>query len=149
MRKIAFYLLSLGLVAVACDSASSKIKDSNSDDSMTAVVDAQGTPVMTFEEEMFDFGTIEEGVVAEHIFKFKNTGDAPLIISSAQGSCGCTVPEYPRTPIAPGAEGEIKVSFNSAGRSGRQDKQVTINANTVPNTVVIKITSEVTPKAQQ
>ena len=149
MKKVTYSLLALAILAgvVACDSATSKIKEENQ--MATDAVVAQGTPVGTFEEEFHDFGTIDEGVVAEHVFKFKNTGDAPLVISSAQGSCGCTVPEYPRTPITPGGEGEIKVSFNSAGRTGQQDKQVTINWNAVPNTHVLKITSVVNPKAAE
>ena len=86
-----------------------------------------------FEEEVFDFGDIMEGDVIEHVFKFKNVGKNPLIISHAQGSCGCTVPEWPHEPIAPGGASEIKVKFNSKGKQGEQDKTVTISANTIPN----------------
>jgi hypothetical protein len=65
-------------------------------------------------------------------FKFKNTGDKPLIISNAQGSCGCTVPDYPKEPVAPGASAEIKVKFNSKGKKGQETKFVTLTANTDP-----------------
>ena len=68
-------------------------------------------PAFAFAEEEFDFGTINEGDVVEHVFKFTNTSDKPLTISNARGSCGCTVPEWPREPIAPGEDGEIKVKF--------------------------------------
>jgi hypothetical protein len=103
-------------------------------------------PVFEFAEEEFDFGLIEEGEVVIHDFKFTNTGDVPLVISAAQGSCGCTVPDYPRTPIAPGAEGVINVSFDSNKRGGKQEKTVTLTANTVPNVHVLKITANVNPK---
>lgn len=98
-----------------------------------------------FEEEVFDFGDIVEGDVVEHLFKFKNTGKNPLIISHAQGSCGCTVPDWPQDPIVPGEEGEIKVKFNSKGKQGEQDKTVTISANTIPNKTTIRIVGGVEP----
>jgi len=78
-----------------------------------------------------------------YTFNFTNEGEGPLIISNAQGSCGCTVPQWPRQPIAPGATGEIKVSFNSSGRAGKQDKRVTLTTNAVPQTKVLNITSTV------
>lgn len=96
-----------------------------------------------FEEEVFDFGSIVEGESVEHVFKFKNTGKNPLIINLAQGSCGCTVPEWPRDPILPGKGGEIKVKFNSKGKQGEQDKSVTISANTIPNKTKIYVVGNV------
>lgn len=96
-----------------------------------------------FEEEVFDFGDIVEGDVVEHVFAFKNTGNSPLTISKATGSCGCTVPDWPREPIAPGQSGEIKVKFNSKGKEGEQDKRVTIQANTIPNNTEIRIVGAV------
>jgi len=89
-------------------------------------------PIMEFEEVMFDFGTITQGEKVNFVYKFTNTGDADLIISSAKGSCGCTVPDWPKQPIAPGASGEIKVVFNSDGKKDNQHKDVSINANTQP-----------------
>lgn len=89
-------------------------------------------PVMEFEEVMFDFGTITQGEKVNFVYKFKNTGDADLIISSAKGSCGCTVPDWPKQPIPPGGSGEIKVVFNSDGKKDNQHKDVSINANTQP-----------------
>lgn len=108
-----------------------------------SVVDTDGTPVFSFDKESHDFGQIEQGTKAETVFKFTNTGDAPLIITSAKGSCGCTVPDWPNEPIAPGETSEIAVSFDSNGRQGKQQKSVTITANTTPNTKVLTITSEV------
>ncbi|GCD77977.1 hypothetical protein JCM31826_14590 [Thermaurantimonas aggregans] len=143
-----FFLLSLAIsTAISCDSASSKIKKSGT--VTTDVVTADDQPVFQFESEEHDFGIIEEGTVVTHEFVFTNAGKAPLVITSAQGSCGCTVPEYPRDPVMPGKKGVIKVSFDSSNRAGRQDKTVTLIANTVPNTKILKITSEVVSKKPQ
>ena len=107
------------------------------------ITDKPGVPKFDFEEITFDLGTIESGESVTHEFKFKNSGDKDLIISQAKGSCGCTQPEYPKDPIAPGDEGVIKVTFNSAGISGQISKNVTLIANTTPNTKVLTITGEV------
>ena len=100
-------------------------------------------PQITFAEESFDFGKIKQGDVVDHQFKFKNTGKSDLIITSASGSCGCTVPDWPKNPIPPGEEGKIDVQFNSAGKSGMQRVTVTLVANTIPNTKVLTVTGEV------
>src|SRR5882724_6251948 len=79
-----------------------------------------------FEEEEFNFKSINQGEVVNHNFTFTNTGKEPIVISNAVGSCGCTVPTWPKEPIAPGAKADIKVTFNSAGKMGMQDKTVTL-----------------------
>lgn len=96
-----------------------------------------------FKENVFDFGTLTAGEKASHVFKFKNTSNNPLIISNAQGSCGCTVPKWPREPIAPGGEGEIQVEFDSKGKSGPQAQSVTLTANTLPGQTRLDIKAEV------
>ncbi|MEQ8324308.1 MAG: DUF1573 domain-containing protein [Vicingaceae bacterium] len=100
-------------------------------------------PAMAFDEESFDFGDISQGEKVEHSFIFENTGEADLIISSATGSCGCTVPSYPKEPIKPGQKSEILVVFDSNGKQGAQHKRVTIMANTNPNQTVIAIMANV------
>lgn len=100
-------------------------------------------PAFEFEETNFDFGTITAGASVTHEFKFRNSGDADLLIAEAKGSCGCTIPEYPKTPIAPGDEGVIKVTFNSAGIAGQVAKTITILANTIPSTKVLTISGEI------
>jgi hypothetical protein len=89
-----------------------------------------------FKELEFDYGTIMEGEKVTHDYVFTNTGNEPLIISNAKGSCGCTVPQWPKDPIAPGATGEIKVQFDSKGKGkvggNSQSKRVTLTANTDP-----------------
>lgn len=98
----------------------------------TEAVPSGPTTVMTFDETTFDFGTVAEGEKVSHTYKFKNTGDEPLILQNAKGSCGCTVPQWPREPIAPGATGEVVVEFNSQGKAGDRNQKVTITANTNP-----------------
>lgn len=106
-------------------------------------VDPATATEMTFEKKQFDFGVVQEGDVVEHVYKFKNSGDKPLSIKNAKGSCGCTVPEWPKAPIAPGETGEINVRFDSNKKPGRQSKTVTITANTVPAQTVLTIQGEV------
>jgi hypothetical protein len=90
-------------------------------------------------ETEFDFGTVSEGEVVEHVFKYKNTGEAPVILSQVSASCGCTTPDYTKEPVLPGQEGEIKVSFNSLGQVGKQQKIVTIKSNAENNITTVQI----------
>lgn len=96
-----------------------------------------------FDEPEFDFGDINSGDIVTHIFKFKNTGDAPLIIESATASCGCTVPKWPKEPIPPGEESEIEVKYDSKNKAGIQQKTITIRANTQPNVTRLIIKANV------
>jgi len=91
----------------------------------------------SFEALEYDFGTIKQGESSTHEFKFTNTGNEPLVITRADGSCGCTVPEYPKEPIMKGQTASIKVTFNSAGKMGIQDKTVTITSNAKQNPMVL------------
>ncbi len=92
-----------------------------------------------FAEEEYNFGTIKQGESVTHEFKFTNNGTEPLIISKAEGSCGCTVPTYPQQPILKGQSGIIKVTFNSTGKMGIQDKTVTLTSNAIQNPYIIHI----------
>jgi hypothetical protein len=109
-----------------------------------APADMKNAAEMTFEVEEYNFGTIKQGESVTREFSFTNTGKEPLIIASAQGTCGCTVPQYPKEPIAPKAKNSIKVTFNSAGKMGMQDKTVTItsNAKNSPKVLHLKGTVE-------
>ncbi|MEO1052906.1 MAG: DUF1573 domain-containing protein [Bacteroidota bacterium] len=102
-------------------------------------------PEFEFAQTAHDFGEINEGDVVEHIFTFTNTGDAPLIIQNATGSCGCTVPEWSKEPIPIGGTGEIKAVFNSKGKPNTQNKTVTVTANTWPETTRLSIKAFVNP----
>lgn len=109
----------------------------------TAEGDVEGAPVMTFEKDVHDFGKIIQGEKVSYSFKFTNSGASDLLITDAKGSCGCTVPEYPKNPVKPGATGVIDVVFDSTGKSGQQNKKVTITANTVPGTVTLAINGNI------
>lgn len=101
------------------------------------------SPVMKFVEEEFSFGTIKQGDKVEHAFEFVNMGNQPLIISEAHGSCGCTVPEFPKQPLKKGEKGVIKVTFNSAGKQGMQDKTITITSNASDSPKVLHVKGNV------
>ena len=98
-------------------------------ESVTESIDPN-TPEMTFESETIDYGTLDQGADGVRMFKFKNTGKSPLIISEVKGQCGCTtLPDgFPKEPIRPGASGTIKVKYDTQ-RTGSFDKKVTITSN--------------------
>ena len=102
--------------------------------------------VMTFAKSNHDFGNINQGDKVATEFEFTNTGKYDLTIYEAKGSCGCTIPEYPKTPIKPGEKGVIKVQFNSAGKSGKQNKSVFIDASTEKGSETLKITANINEK---
>ena len=121
------------------------------------VLFAQSTPaatkvngaVLTLDKKSHDFGTIYQGDVVEEVFTFTNTGTEPLIITDARGTCGCTTPKWSHDPVPPGAKGQITIGFNSAGKSGRQDKVVTITSNAVnADGSKISFTVQVAPPKQ-
>ncbi|MGC6470150.1 MAG: DUF1573 domain-containing protein [Flavobacteriales bacterium] len=155
------FFLSVALVFFACDDMAKNVNEKQSvsiqdkveqkslstnlvmnSNSANGISKVLG-PQFSFEKDVHDFGQLIDGEKVAYSFKFTNSGDAPLIISSAKGSCGCTVPNWPKDPIAPGESGTIDVSFNSSGRTGKQNKAVTLTANTNPSRKVINITSEV------
>lgn len=100
---------------------------------------------LDFLEKEFEFGVVDEGDKVNHTFTFKNTGKVPLTITNARGSCGCTVPDWPKEPIAVGDSGEIKVVFNTKGKRNKQTKTVTLTSNTYPVNTVLTLKGEVTP----
>lgn len=119
--------------------ASDKVKAENVEAATER--DAQETvyPEMSFDETEYDFGNIAKGTPVEHVFTFTNTGKAPLVITNASSSCGCTVPTYPKNEtIAPGEKGEMTVKFNGSGK-GQVTKTVTVSSNTEKGKDQIKI----------
>ncbi len=131
-------LLLIALITNACSS-------SNSIEGK-ATVDKATAPVMTFAKESHDFGQVNEGDKVVFDFFFTNTGKSALIISSATATCGCTVPEYPKQPLAPGKTGIIHVVFNSAGKSGMQNKIITLTTNTFKGNEELHLVGNVKPK---
>jgi len=136
MKKLLIGALSLSLLA-ACAGNTTSTTAAN------AAVTPANAPKIKFDNDAFDFGKLKKGDKVSHEYKFVNTGKSPLIISDSYASCGCTKPEWPHTPITPGGSGIIKVTFDSAGKSGLMDKQITIVANTVPATSVVHLVGEV------
>jgi hypothetical protein len=106
-------------------------------------------PVFSTESTVFDFGRVNEGEIVNHIFKFTNTGQSPLVIDKATASCGCTVPEWPKHPIGVGETGEIKVRFDTKGKPNQQIKTISIMANTEPTLTRLRIKGFVAPKNQE
>lgn len=142
--KSLFYLVLASIIFTACSNDSEVSTDIVSNPN-TASENPQNLdlPVMKFEQELFEFGQITQGEKVNFNFKFQNTGQSDLVITSAKGSCGCTVPKWPKHPIAPGESAEINVVFNSDGKSGKQHKTVEIIANTQPSNNVVAISGEV------
>lgn len=142
-------LVAISLIFTACgdSNAAKKVNDANVETSAAdAAKAASAAPVMSFDKVMHDFGTIAEGERVQTVFSFTNTGKSDLIIVDARGSCGCTVPSYPKnTPIVPGGTGEITVSFDSNNKPNMQQKTVTISANTESGREMLRIKAMVSP----
>jgi hypothetical protein len=98
---------------------------------------------MQFYETKHSFGSVTIGRVLTHTFRYKNTGSFPLLICKADVSCGCTVPRFPDDPIAPGMDGEFTVEFNTAGKSGFQQKNIIVHSNSLPEAVSISVEADV------
>lgn len=128
MRKLGFLLTLVALMAVS------------------AVQAQVESPVITITENSIDFGDLAQGDKVSHTFKLKNTGVAPLIISNVAATCGCTVPSWPKEPIAPGQSAEIQVSFNSTGKVGKQNSIVRIYSNATEPIEKVSLISNVIVK---
>ena len=141
IQSTKLFLLGIFCLTISCSNSTKK----NNNIQNPSVVSSE-SPIMTFDKNVHDFGTINEGETVSTLFKFTNTGKSDLIVVDARGSCGCTVPEYPKNvPIPPGGSGELLVSFNSSGNPNMQQKTVTISANTDSGRETVRIMAMVTP----
>ena len=122
----------------------SAFQQNSTDPSQQADFDPKTTQIL-FTENSFDFGKINEGDVVNTFFEFKNVGTQDLVIKNCTGSCGCTVAEWPKDPIKPGAKGKIKIQFSSAGKRYKQKKTVTVVANTDPSNQLLYIYADIIP----
>ena len=113
----------------------------------TQVQAQESGPVITFKESSKDFGDITQGQQVAHTFVLTNTGKQPLIISNVAATCGCTVPSWPKEPVAPGKSAEIKVSFNSTGKVGKQNSVVRIYSNASEPIEKVSLISNVLTKS--
>jgi Protein of unknown function (DUF1573) len=149
-------LFALSIVVFATSCGNGKKDDSTiSTDVINVPSTATGKPAVpgsapeiTFNETKHDFGRITQGEKVSYSFVFKNTGGSDLVISSAQGSCGCTVPTYPKGPVKAGEVSKIDVVFNSEGKSGLVEKTVTLVTNCNPSTRVITINATINVKEE-
>ncbi len=141
--------LVLGMLVSGCQSKSEKGKLNADDVDLPVHADGQSDPkalpIMEFDKTLHNFGNIKAGEKVSYSFRFVNRGRRDLIIQNASGSCGCTIPDFPKEPISPGKDGFIRVLFNSEGKNGVQEKQVTVLANTLPNTNEIRIKANIIP----
>ncbi|OGX90918.1 DUF1573 domain-containing protein [Hymenobacter coccineus] len=129
-------LLALSLTAAGFTAQAQTMKPA------TAAAKTAG-PAITFEESKYDFGSVAQGGMVDHTFKFKNTGNQPLIISNIGVSCGCTVPEYSKAPVMPGKTGTLSAHFNSAGKMGMQNKVLTIESNATAGPATVSLVGDV------
>jgi major membrane immunogen (membrane-anchored lipoprotein) len=143
MKKITIILscVSSLLLSVSCNNNSTEQKEPSSNE--INVGNKDELPIIDFEEMEHDFGKIVQGEKVKYDFKFTNVGKGNLIISSAAASCGCTVADFPKEPIPPGKYGKISVEFNSEGKSGYVEKTITVVTNCEPNTIILKIKTDI------
>ncbi len=156
MKNTCFLLFVAALAWVSCKNDSTGVQQVGEGGTNSEMINNPATAGMptdtnqlariTFEESEYDFGTVKEGEVVKHTFKFTNTGKVPLTILKARSSCGCTVPEWPEEPIPPGGTGEIFARFNTEGKTERQKKAITVTANTYPNETRVILMGEVIPE---
>jgi hypothetical protein len=151
-----FFTLLVSGLFVSCRSSSDKNgQETLSSDIVNNPNTASGhgdkgtLPVITFVEMEHDFGKLLQGENVSYTFKFKNTGKSDLLIAEVSTSCGCTVPSFPKSPVKPGEEGSIRVTFASKGQKGFQSKNILVVSNTQPNTVVLRIKAQVVSAGDQ
>ncbi|MCR5065062.1 MAG: DUF1573 domain-containing protein [Bacteroidales bacterium] len=143
--RILFASIIMSMVLVSCHNGDKAIdtdiiKNPNSAEGYN---EGEKMPKIVFETDMHDFGQLMAGEVISYSFKFTNTGNADLVISGCDASCGCTVADYPRERIAPGKNGYITVSFKSQGMSGHQMKEIIVASNAQPARTRLTITATV------
>lgn len=121
------------LIIASCENkkASDLYSDAEKQEQAAAIIDPATAPVLKFESDNYDFGNLPAAAKVDHYFRFTNTGKTPLVIKDAKGSCGCTVPVFPKHPIAVGATDSIKITYDAGSQTGKQHKTVTLTTNTV------------------
>ena len=135
-------------VALACkkENPVDKVKKENVEKAQALKATFKGHPEISFDKEVFEFGTVNEGDVVEHKFIITNTGESDLIIADAKASCGCTVPTWPKEAIKPGASAPLEIKFNTLGKKNKQSKTVTLTTNTVNGKETVRVSGMVIPK---
>jgi hypothetical protein len=144
MKRYIFALIVL-LGLFSCESKDNKINAGlvNNPISADGIIKGASVPEIKFEKTEHDFGKILQGEQVSCTFKFKNVGNAPLIITSIEKTCGCTSPEYSSQPIQPGEDGKITIVYDSKGHKGFQNKRLVVKANTNPSETILRIKAQV------
>ncbi len=153
MKKIFFasVLALTALVVVSCKDGNAAAKVNNDNLVKAKERDQKSSKeaaVIEFDKTVFDFGTAAEGTIVDVEFEVTNAGETDLVISKATPSCGCTVPEWPRKPIKPGATEKVVAKFNTSGKPGFANKSITLFTNSAKGREVLTIKGTVTPKAK-
>jgi len=145
IRKSVALFAMAALVLASCkkENAALTIDDATAKKAELAHAESGKVPMIKFESTEHDFGDINAGVKVEHTYKFTNSGTGDLVISDAKASCGCTVPDYTKEPVAPGGSGIVHVVFDSTGKSGNVSKTVTLTLNTEKGTEVVNFKANI------
>ncbi len=142
MKKLILSLCALGMVTLSCkENAASKINSENLAIAAERDANIGDLPVISFDKTEHDFGTIENGTPVETVFKYTNTGNAMLVVSKINTTCGCTVPSNFTRQVAPGDTGEFTVKFNGKGNGNKVSKTLTMVTNTKEGNEKVKITA--------
>jgi hypothetical protein len=153
MKKniILFALLITTTCLVSCTNgnASTKVNKENLDNAKYRDTEIEkGVATISLDKREYDFGSVNEGDIVETVFKVTNSGDTDLVITDAKVTCGCTVPVWPKEAIKPGETKDVKVRFNTSGKSNRQQKNITLITNTLSGREILTLKGMVTPKAK-
>lgn len=153
MKRLAILIITaLAFTFTSCKNGGNATKKINTENLEKASNrDAEikkGTASIKFDKSVYDFGTVNEGDIVETTFELTNNGKTDLVITNAQGSCGCTVPTWPKKPIKPGEIAKIDVRFNTSGKPNKQSKTVTLTTNTESGREVLTIKGSVIPKSK-
>jgi len=145
MKKL-FIVLVIGIILAACQTADKKpVAPVTQEQKDIAIIDsANFTSIEWLDSTYKDLGKIKEGEKVQVAFHFKNTGTKNLIIADVTAGCGCTIPEKPERPYAPGEEGVIKATFDSSDKNGEVNKQIYVKANTNPGDITLNFRAEIT-----
>jgi len=145
----AFLVTTTFVISCGNGNASTKVNKNNLDTAKsrdTAI--KKGVATISLDKIAYDFGTVNEGDIVETVFKVTNSGETDLVITDAKVTCGCTVPVWPKEAIKPGETKEVKVRFNTSGKSNRQQKNITLITNTLSGREILTLKGMVTPKAK-
>ena len=153
MKKniILFALLITTTCLVSCTNgnASTKVNKENLDNAKYRDTEIEkGVATISLDKREYDFGSVNEGDIVETVFKVTNSSDTDLVITDAKVTCGCTVPVWPKEAIKPGETKDVKVRFNTSGKSNRQQKNITLITNTLSGREILTLKGMVTPKAK-